>query len=370
MKDSTSVLESEPERPRQPIQIREAGKSKLDQVDLDNPGFGTIFSDHMAVVKYQDGAWGAPKIEPYQSFACPPALIALHYGQTVFEGMKAFRTNDGEIRLFRPREHMQRLNRSCQRLCIPEQNENQLIELLGTLVRKDSAWVPKRRGNALYIRPLVFGADEFIGLKPASSYTCFIITCPVGAYYKEGIKPVSLTTNPKYVRAVRGGAGGAKTACNYGPALLPAKEAQEQGFTQLLWLDAAEHRYIEEVGTMNIFFRFRDKLVTPPTQGTILPGITRNSVIELAKSWDIPVEERRIAIDEVFEAHENGELLEIFGSGTAAVISSVGKIFHDRRTLEIDMENPGEFTSRLYKEITGIQYGEIEDRFGWMSPVT
>lgn len=353
------------------VKVRQAEKSRIDTADLDDPGFGAVFSDHMAVLEYnsRDQQWGIPHITPYDDFNCPPSLIGLHYGQSVFEGMKAFPTAGNTVEMFRPEMHIDRLNRSCRRLCIPEFNKEVFLETLQTLLNIDRKWVPRKRGNALYIRPIVFGTDEHLGVRPSESYTCLIITSPVGAYYKEGINPVSLTTNPEYTRAARGGTGGVKASCNYGSTLLPAQKAKEQGYTQILWLDGNEYRYVEEVGTMNIFFKFKDKLVTPPAEGTILPGVIRDSVIQIARSWEIPVEERRISIDEIFESHSNGSLEEIFGSGTAAVISPVGKITHNGRTLETDMDKPGPFAQKMYDSITAIQYGEKEDLFSWMLPV-
>ncbi|MEX2600398.1 MAG: branched-chain amino acid aminotransferase [Balneolaceae bacterium] len=351
------------------LSVSKTDRSRLAGANLDEPGFGTLFSDHMAVMAYRDGAWHTPEITPYDNFNCPPSLIALHYGQSVFEGMKAFRMADGTVSLYRPKEHFERLGRSCRRLCIPEPDSRQLLDTLIALIRTDIGWVPSKRGNALYVRPLIFGSDAFLGVRPSNTYTCLIMTSPVGAYYKEGINPVRLTTDASHIRAARGGTGSVKTAGNYAPTLLPARKAQENGFTQILWLDAKEHRYIEEVGTMNIFFKFKDKLVTPPAEGTILPGIIRDSVIQLAGEMGVNVEQRPITIDEVFESRKSGELEEIFGSGTAAVISPVGSITHNGEELTIDMEKPGPFTQTLYNEITAIQYGEKDDLFSWMLPV-
>jgi branched-chain amino acid aminotransferase len=347
------------------IEVDRVAKSRIGEVDLDNPGFGTAFSDHMAVMYHREGEWQNSRIVAFGSFMCPPSLISLHYGQSVFEGMKAFRNNRGEITIFRPSTHIDRLNRSCKRLCIPEVDPDYLLAILKRLLILDSRWVPSKRGNALYIRPLIFGSDEYLGVRPALHYTGLIMTSPVGAYYKRGLKPVRLSTDRRFIRSAIGGAGDVKTAGNYSVTLLPAREAQERGFDQILWLDANEQKYVEEVGTMNIFFKFKDRLVTPPAIGTILPGITRDSVKQLAGLWGVPVEERPVSIDEVFEAYDSGVLQEIFGSGTAAVISPVGKIVHEDRTLTLDEEQAGPFTQRLYDEITGIQYGEREDVFGW-----
>lgn len=352
------------------IDIEPVSKSRVGDVDLDNPGFGTVFSDHMAVISYSDGKWQTPRIVPFAEFKCSPSLISLHYGQTVFEGMKAFKNDRGEVTVFRPDKHIERLNRSSRRLCIPEVHPEMMLQTLRVLIRTDRDWVPTKRGNSLYIRPLIFGSDNFLGVRPAHNYTCLIMTSPVGLYYKRGLKPVRLATDRRYIRAALGGAGDVKTPGNYGVTLYPAREAQESGFDQILWLDAKEQRYVEEVGTMNIFFKMKDRLITPPAIGTILKGVTRDSVIRLAQSWDIPVEERSISIDEVFTLYESGELEEIFGSGTAAVITPVGEIVHEGRSIKLDEENASPFTQQLYDEITGIQYGEREDAFGWNFRVT
>ncbi|MFW6157491.1 MAG: branched-chain amino acid aminotransferase [Balneolaceae bacterium] len=353
-----------------PIEISPVASSRIQEVDLDNPGFGVNFSDHMAVVRYEKGQWQRPAIKPFEKMQFSPALAALHYGQSIFEGMKAFKDSSGTIRMFRPEHHLNRLNMSCRRMCIPELDVGELFDTLKTLLKLDRDWIPVKRGNALYIRPLIFGTDNCLGVRPSETYTALIITSPVGAYYDEGLDPVRLTTDKEYVRSVRGGTGSAKTAGNYGATLKPARKAKNNGFTQVLWLDAIEQKYVEEVGTMNIFFKFKDRLVTPPAEGTILPGVTRRSVIELAKHWGIPVEKRRIAIDEVFAAHADGSLEEVFGTGTAAVVSPVGEIVHEGDSLTTDMEKAGPFTQKMYDAITGIQYGEREDLFNWMVGVS
>lgn len=351
------------------IATKPSPHSRLEQVDLANPGFGAAFSDHMFSMEYKNGSWGTPEIIPFKDFSCSPAMATLHYGQTVFEGMKVFRTPDNTVQAFRPRDHFERFNQSCRRLCIPKLDIDLMLKALEQLVSLDQKWVPAKQGNALYIRPLVFATDNYLGVRPSQSYQLFILTSPVGAYYKEGFDPVSLTTDTEFVRAVQGGSGNAKTACNYGPTLLPAKKAKEEGFTQVLWLDAHEHRYIEEVGTMNIFFKIDGTLVTPPLNGTILGGITRDSVIHLAKEWGIEVEERPITIDEVFQTHSNGSLEEVFGTGTAAVISPVGKIHHDGNVLITDEQQIGPFAKKMYDTVTDIQYGRKSDEYDWIYPL-
>lgn len=344
--------------------------SRVQEVNLDDPGFGNIFSDHMFSMDYDDGTWNDPEIIPFDDFKCSPAMATLHYGQTVFEGMKAFRGSNGKVRMFRPKDHFERLNRSCDRMCIPRVDSDFLVEALRQLISLDSEWVPAKQGNALYIRPLILAMDSFLGVRPSKTYRLLIITSPAGSYYKEGINPVSLTTTDSYIRAAKGGSGFAKTACNYGPSLLPAQQAQKQGFTQVLWLDARDHDYIEEVGTMNIFFKIDGALVTPPLSGSILGGVTRDSVIQLAKNEGIEVEERPVSIDEIIQADADGTLEEIFGTGTAAVISPVGSIHHKGKKIITDEHKIGPYAEHLYNTITGIQYGVTDDSFNWMSPVT
>lgn len=351
------------------ITIRPTERSRINDVDLDAPGFGAVFSDHMASVDYKDGAWQNPEIVPYGNIEVSPSMCSLHYGQAIFEGMKAFPSADGNITIFRPQAHHERFNRSSDRMCIPRSDYNTFIDSLEQLITLDKDWVPKKAGNALYIRPFIFATDNYLAVKVSETYKFFIITSPVGAYYKEGIKPVSLITAENYVRSVKGGVGDIKTLGNYGASLLPAKKAQEQGFTQVLWLDAIEHRYVEEVGTMNMFFLIENELVTPPLEGTILSGITRDSVIQLAESWGVTVNERHITIDEVMERGKDGSLQEAFGTGTAAVISPVGKIQHRDEAIMINDYEMGPFARRLYNTITGIQYGHQEDTFDWMYTV-
>jgi len=351
------------------LKITQSETTRIDKVDLDNPGFGAVFTDHMFSVDYQDGSWNTPEILPYGPFEVEPAMCALHYGQAIFEGMKAFYNQDGSIKVFRPDAHHRRMNKSCRRLCIPETEFDVFMDGLKTLIKIDKDWVPKKHGNALYIRPFIFASDNYLSVKVSDSYKFFVITSPVGSYYKEGINPVSLITSDKYVRSVKGGVGTVKTPGNYAASLLPAKRAKQKGFTQVLWLDAFEKKYIEEVGTMNIFFLIDDVLITPPLEGSILGGVTRQSVIQLAKSWGVKVNERKISIDEVFEKANNGQLREAFGTGTAAVISPVGKIQHKWETITINNNELGPFAKKLYDAITGIQNGKKDDEFGWMHTV-
>jgi len=347
------------------IQIKRAAHSKLEEVDLDNLGFGEVFSDHMFMLDYRDARWQSPRVVPFGPIEVSPSLCTLHYGQAVFEGLKAFYRQDGTISLFRPERYHARYNRSCARLCIPPLDWEFFIEGLTGLLKVDRGWIPKKRGYSLYVRPFVFATDNFLGVHVSNTYLFLIITSPVGAYYKEGMNPVRLITSGEYVRAVKGGVGGAKTPGNYAASLLPAEEAKHKGFTQVLWLDGVENRYVEEVGTMNIFFVIDGAMVTPPLEGSILGGITRETVLELGRSWGLTVTERRISIDEVLTEVKRGKLTEIFGTGTAAVISPVGWVQHKDEMVTINEGKTGPLSQRLYDEITGVQYGEKPDRFGW-----
>jgi branched-chain amino acid aminotransferase len=352
------------------IQIAQTSHSRLKEVDLDKLGFGEVFSDHMFMLQFKNGLWKSPRILPFSNIEVSPSLCTLHYGQAVFEGLKAFYGKDGAISLFRPQRYHARFNRSCQRLCIPPLDWESFIEAMKQLITIDRGWVPKRRGYSLYIRPFVFATDNFLGVHVSDTYLFMIITSPVGAYYKEGMNPVRLITSGEYARAVKGGVGAAKTPANYAASLLPAEEAQKKGFTQVLWLDGFEHRYVEEVGTMNIFFVIDGELVTPPLEGSILGGITRETVIELAHAWRTRVNERKIAIDEVVAEAKKGRLTEIFGTGTAAVISPVGWIQHGEELVTVNNGRTGPFSQRLYDDITAIQYGEKPDTFGWCYRLT
>ncbi len=335
--------------------------------DPDKLGFGIYFSDHMFVMDYhEDRKWHSPRIIPYQDFSLDPASVALHYGQAIFEGLKAYRCGDGNIRLFRAMDNMKRLNRSAWRMCMPQVNENDLLGAIKELVRIERRWIPEARGTSLYIRPFMIASEAFLGVRPSREYILSVILSPVGAYYAEGFNPVKIYVSDKFVRAARGGVGEAKTAGNYAASLMASEEAKELGFTQVLWLDGAERRYVEEVGTMNIFFVLDGVLVTPALSGSILPGITRDSVLKLAADWGIKTEERAIAIDEVTEAASSGRLSECFGSGTAAVISPVGSLYYKGKNYEINNCQTGELAHRLFDELTAMQYGEREDRFGWI----
>ena len=348
------------------IDITRVKQSKIGEVDMGNLGFGEVFSDHMVIIDYVNGKWQTPQIVPFGEINVLPSLCTLHYGQAIFEGLKAFYTKQGKINIFRPQKYHERMNRSCTRLCIPQMDYDLFINSVLELIKLEKAWVPQQRGYSLYIRPFIFATDSYIGVRVSETYRFMVILSPVGAYYKEGLNPVRLITSGEYVRAAKGGLGAAKTPANYAASLLPAHEAKEKGFTQVLWLDAAEHKYIEEVGTMNICFMIDNELITPPLDGTILPGVTRDSVLTLARDWGMKLNERRITIDEVFTASKNDKLNEVFGTGTAAVISPVGEMRHLDKAITVNGKKIGTVSQKLYDEVTGIQYGEKPDKFGWM----
>ena len=342
-------------------------KPKPDETRL---GFGTIFTDHMFNLDYDPGrGWHDPRIEPYAPIPMPPSAMVLHYGQTIFEGLKAYRNPEGKIQLFRPQANIERLNRSARRLCIPPLDADLVLESLKELLRVDADWVPREPGTSLYIRPTLIAIDPFLGVRASHTYRYFAILSPVGAYYAEGFNPIKIWVTRDYVRAVRGGIGEAKTAGNYAASLLAGEEAHRAGYTQVLWLDGVEQKYVEEVGSMNIFFVIGDTLVTPVLNGSILPGVTRDSVLAMARHWGIPTEERKISIDEVVAAHDAGDLKEIFGSGTAAVVSPVGELKYGDRVLTVGDGGVGPLSQRLYQELVDIQYGRSPDPLGWIEPV-
>jgi branched-chain amino acid aminotransferase len=336
----------------------------------ENLGFGKIFTDHLFMMDYTpEEGWHNPVIKPVDQMGMHPATMFIHYGQAVFEGMKAFRQKNGEIVLFRPDKHFERINNSSRRVCIPEIDVDFVIEALRELVSIDKDWIPTKKGESLYIRPFIFGADPFLGVRPSKNYRFVILLSPVGAYYASGFKPVKILVQDKFVRAVRKGLGECKTPANYAASLLAGEEAMKNGFTQVLWLDAINLKNIEEVGTMNIFINMKNEIVTPKLNGSILPGITRRSVIEILKEWDMNIVERDISIDEVVNAYDNGNLLSVFGTGTAAIISSVGWLTYKDKTMEINGGEPAKLDLKLFDEITSIHYGLKEDIHNWLMPV-
>lgn len=353
------------------IKLEKADESELSpKPDGNNLGFGRIFTDHMFEMTYdEDQGWHDAVIKKYQDFSLDPAAMVLHYGQAIFEGLKAYRGKDDQVFLFRPTANIERMNESAARMCMPQMVVEDVLEALKKLISIDQEWVPSTEGATLYIRPTMIATEASLGVRPAKKYSFFIIQSPVGAYYPEGFNPVKIFVTDKYVRAVRGGVGHVKTAGNYAASIMAAVEAQREGYTQVLWLDAVERKYIEEVGTMNIFFVLGDEVITPPLSGSILPGITRDSVLQLIKDWGLKMIERPITIDEVFDANAKGSLKEIFGTGTAAVISPVGSLHYKGEDCTINGGVTGELAQRLFDEIQAIQYGYKEDHYGWREKV-
>ncbi|MBB6733163.1 branched-chain amino acid aminotransferase [Cohnella zeiphila] len=355
-----------PIRRPEPIAVRRNRRPKP-KPETDALGFGRFFTDHMFMMDYEDSrGWHDPRIVPYGPIELDPAAKVLHYGQMTFEGMKAYRSPSGGIRLFRPDMNLKRLSRSNVRLGIPPIDEELVSEAIRRLVLLDRDWLPAAPGTSLYIRPFILAVEPLLGVSPSREYRLIMIMTPVGSYYEKGGDPVSIRIETEYVRAVRGGLGGAKTAGNYAASLKAQEEAASRGFAQVLWLDGVHRKYIEEVGSMNVFFRIGEKVVTPALSGSILDGVTRDSVLRLLNHWGIGTEERRIAIDEVAAACRNGTMAEAFGTGTAAVVSPIGELDWDGERLLVG--NPGEagpLTRRLYDELTGIQTGRAPDPFGW-----
>jgi branched-chain amino acid aminotransferase len=346
--------------PAKPEQLKKkpADESKL--------GFGDILTDHMFLMDYEKGkGWMNPRIEPYRPLSLDPAAMVLHYGQEVFEGLKAYRGKDGTLYLFRARDNFVRMNRSAVRVCMPEVDPDFGVEALKKLIVLDKDWVPKTRGTSLYIRPTMIAVEPHLGVRPAHTYLFYIIIGPVGAYYKEGLNPVKIYVEDKYIRAALGGLGKPKPSPIMQQACLPRKRPRKKGFTQVLWLDAKERKFVEEVGTMNMFFVIGDEVITAPLTGSILPGITRDSVIQIVKKWGMKMSERSLSIDEVTAAARQGTLKEAFGTGTAAVISPVGQITYKGVDYIVAGGKMGDLSMKLYNEIVAIQYGEKDDPYGW-----
>jgi branched-chain amino acid aminotransferase len=347
------------------IRINKTQNSKISAVDFDNIPFGQVFSDHMFVADYIDGKWTNLEIKELEPFAVHPGNLAWHYGQAIFEGMKATAKADGTPLLLRPEQHILRLNRSATRMCMPTFPEDLFVDALKELVHLDKDWIPKQKGSALYIRPLMIAMDEALGVRPSERYKLIIFTLPVGPYYD---KPVSLLAEDKYVRAADGGVGEAKTAGNYAASLLPARIAKEKGYDQIMWMDAKEFKYIQEVGTMNIFFVIDNKVYTPKLGGTILRGITRDSVITILKDEGYEVIEELLSIDFLVDAHNKGLVQEIFGTGTAAVVANVHKFGYNGKDYTVDVNNY-KISPFLKSYIEALRAGEKEDKFGWLHEV-
>ncbi|MBX0290804.1 branched-chain amino acid aminotransferase [Hymenobacter sp. HSC-4F20] len=337
--------------------------SRLPAVDFDQLEFGKTFSDHMLVVDYHDGEWQEPQIIPYGDMPVSPANSALHYGQAIFEGMKAYKNQQGEIYIFRPYDNLNRLNLSAERMCMPTVPEEIFMQGLSQLIRLDAEWVPSFPGSALYIRPFMFATDGLLGVRPSDSYRFMIITCPVGLYYN---KPLRVRFEEKYVRSAEGGAGFAKNAGNYGAAMYPTKLAQQQGYNQLIWTDASEHKYVEESGTMNAVFVIDNRIVTPALSTSILDGITRRSILQLARDWGMPVEERKVSALEILEAQANGTLQEAFGVGTAATIAPIAVIGYQGQDYTLPTPAADAFSHRVSAALAAIRSGEAADPHEWM----
>ncbi|MEJ8758201.1 branched-chain amino acid aminotransferase [Pontibacter sp. H259] len=336
--------------------------SRISELDFNNIEFGKIFSDHMLVADFKDGAWQNPEIMPYGNMSLSPATSAIHYGQAIFEGMKAYRSVDGDILLFRPYDNFRRLNISAERMCIPEIPEEIFMQGLEQLLRLDAAWVPPTPGSALYIRPFMFATDDFIGVRPSSNYRFAVFSCPVGAYYSS---PVRVAIETTYVRSAEGGAGYAKAAGNYGASMLPTRKMQEKGYQQLIWTDHKEHKYIEESGTMNVMFVIDGVLVTPTVSSTILAGITRDSVLQVARDMGYTVEERRISVDEIVDAHKAGKLQEAFGTGTAATIAQIATINYNGHDMDLPAVEDREISNKVAAHLDMIKTGQAPDPYNW-----
>lgn len=340
--------------------------SRKPKPDYNNLGFGKYFTDHMFTMDFSDEkGWHNPEICPYGNLELAPSAMVLHYGQAVFEGMKAYKTKSGDVQLFRPQQNLKRLNISNERVCIPSLDVDFALNAIKELVKLDSEWIPTDEGKSLYIRPFVIAVDPFLGVRPSCTFKFIVILSPVGSYYPEGINPVKIYVEPNYVRAVRGGTGYAKTAGNYAASLKAQLEAKKLGYSQVLWLDALERKYVEEVGTMNVFFKINGEIITAALEGTLLPGITRESAIELLKSWGEKVVERKLSIEEIYDAQKKGILEEAFGTGTAAVISPIGELNWNGDIITINNNEIGEVSKKLYDTLTGIQCGDVEDIFNW-----
>ncbi|MGM0438279.1 MAG: branched-chain amino acid aminotransferase [Bacillota bacterium] len=333
-------------------------------------GFGEIYTDHMFLMDYnEEKGWHEPRIVPYGPLKMAPATASFHYGQTTFEGMKAYKSEEGGALLFRPKMNAKRFNNSNQRMCMPELDPDFFVKAVKNIVRVDQDWIPSKEGTSLYIRPFAIADEEYLGLKAASKYKFIIILSPVGAYYPQGLKPTRISVETEYVRAVRGGTGSAKTGGNYASSLKAKHIAAKKGYDEVLWLDGVKRKYIEEVGAMNVFFKIDGKVVTPSLEGSILAGITRDSVIKMLKDWDYEVEERRISIEELVNAYKEGKLEEAFGTGTAAVIAPVGELSYNGLDMEINNFEIGDLTQKLYDNLTGIQTGKLDDPYGWTEKI-
>ena len=337
--------------------------SRINEIDFDNLSFGRSFADHMLIAEYANGAWQSVSIQPYGPLTYQPAMMSLHYGQSIFEGMKAYRSKNDEILVFRPEENLKRFNKSALRMCMPEVPEEIFLGGLKQLLELDKQWVPDKEGCSLYIRPFMFATDEYVGVTPSNTYKFIIFNCPVGSYYS---KPLKVRVETQYIRAAKGGVGFAKNAGNYGGSLYPTQLANKEGYDQIIWTDAATHQYVEEAGTMNLMFIIDGVLVTAPTGDTILDGVTRKSVLQIAKDWGMKVEERQLSIKELVDGILNGSVTEAFGAGTAAVIAPIQTIGFEGKDYELAPRTDSDFSAKVFKEINQIRLGEIPDTRNWI----
>ena len=345
------------------IKIHPIEKSRIEEVDFNNLAFGRSFADHMLIAEYANGAWQSITIQPYGPLSYQPAMMSIHYGQSIFEGMKGYRSAKGDVLVFRPEENFKRFNKSAVRMCMPEIPEEIFLGGLKKLLEIDNAWVPNKEGCSLYIRPFMFATDEYVGVSPSTSYKFIIFNCPVGSYYS---KPLKVRVETEYIRAAKGGVGFAKNAGNYGGSLLPTQKAMQAGYDQIIWTDAATHQYVEEAGTMNLMFMVGGSLVTAPTGDTILDGVTRKSVIQIAKDWGIDVQERQLSVKELVSGILDGSVTEAFGAGTAAVIAPIQIIGFEGKDYQLPDKKESDFSSKVFTEINQIRLGEIEDTRGWV----
>jgi branched-chain amino acid aminotransferase len=353
------------------ISVTKTATPKQKPTDESKLGFGKLFTDHMFLMNYSvEEGWHDPRVVPYGPIALDPSAMVFHYAQELFEGMKAYRRPDGEIQLFRPEKNIQRMNNTCERLCVPKLDPELVLEAISAVVEADKDWIPKASGTSLYIRPFIIATDPFLGVHPSHTYLFAIILSPVGSYYAAGINPVKIMVEREYVRCVKGGTGEAKAGGNYAASLKGQEKAEKMGYAQVLWLDGVERKYIDEVGAMNVFFVIDGTVITPElTDGNILPGVTRGSCVEVLRKWGIPVEERKLSIDEVLAAHAAGKLDEAFGTGTAAVISPIGELFDNGKTHIINNNEIGPIAQKLYDTLYGIQTGVVEDFMGYTRPL-
>lgn len=348
------------------INTLKVAESRINEMDATNIQFGKVYSDHMLIADYENGSWGEPQILPYGEISMSPSTTFIHYGQSIFEGIKAYKNANGTIQIFRPTDNWKRFNVSADRMGMPEVPEHIFMEGMRKLIELDKDWVPTADGCSLYIRPFMFATDSFIGVKPAEKFRFMIITSPAGAYYN---KPTRIYLQNKYVRAFKGGVGYAKAAGNYGACMKPMMEIRDKGFDQILWTDGVEHKFVQEIGTMNVFFVIGDKVLTPDLSDSILAGITRDSVIHLLRQKGISVEERPISIDEIKEAYKNGQLKEAFGAGTAAVIAPIAELHHEGESIMLPPIETWDVSNAIKKELADIRYGRIEDSNKWMFKV-